>query len=65
MKLIRCSQCGMELNKRALFCLRCGNLAVPLIALRCPVCAMTIFEGDRYCTKCGRPVKPESKKTSI
>ena len=60
--VVRCAQCGAEVQAGTAFCSSCGA-AMPKAqpaqaddAVRCEGCGAMVKQGVRFCTSCGRPM---------
>ena len=54
-KVIRCKNCGLPLEKDAVFCTNCGTKAEPP-APTCTSCGSPLAEGALFCSRCGTKV---------
>lgn len=60
--VVRCSQCGAEVQSGVAFCSSCGapipkiEKPVPDDSIRCESCGSIIKRGMRFCTTCGKPI---------
>lgn len=72
--VVRCSQCGAEVQSGVAFCSSCGA-PMPKVQpvntdnlVRCEGCGVMVKKGVRFCTSCGKPMvqmmKPETKGES-
>lgn len=68
--VVRCSQCGAEVQSGIAFCSSCGA-PMPKVQpvntddlMRCESCGAMVKKGVRFCTSCGKPMvqiaKPEA-----
>lgn len=66
--IIKCSNCGTQVNSSASFCSACGTAIPKLIEieedseeeeLMCANCGSVIDEGMHFCTNCGHPIEIE------
>ena len=72
--VVRCPQCGAEVQSGAAFCSSCGTpmpKAQPVNTddlARCDSCGAMVKKGVRFCTACGKPMAqtamPESAATT-
>lgn len=72
--VVRCPQCGAEVQSGAAFCSSCGipmpkaQLANAGDLVRCDSCGSMVKKGVRFCTACGKPMvqtaMPESGTTT-
>lgn len=61
--LVRCPQCGAEVQSHATYCSSCG-FAMPVKdqhvnmddVVRCENCGAMVKKGFRFCTSCGKPM---------
>lgn len=60
--VVRCSQCGAEVQSGVAFCSSCGA-PMPKVQtmdtddlVRCEGCGSMVKKGVRFCTSCGRPM---------
>lgn len=60
--VIRCPQCGAEIQSGAAFCSSCGT-PMPKVQpvntddlVRCEGCGAMVKKGVRFCTSCGKPM---------
>ena len=54
--LIKCAQCGEELEDGALFCIKCGagvDAATPDAGLICKSCGAVLKPSASFCNQCG------------
>lgn len=60
--VVRCSQCGAEVQSGVAFCSSCGapiskiETPVPDDSIRCESCGSIVKRGMRFCTSCGKPI---------
>lgn len=60
--VVRCPQCGAEVQSGVAFCSSCGapiskpEKAVPDDSIRCECCGSMVKRGTRFCTFCGKPI---------
>lgn len=62
--IVRCKNCGADVDANAVYCNRCGAKQVPDIVIQakgkiCPDCGKEIAEGQIFCTGCGRKLDAE------
>lgn len=73
--VVRCSQCGAEVQSGVAFCSSCGA-PMPKVQsintddlVRCEGCGVMVKKGVRFCTSCGKPMvqitKPETAEVSF
>lgn len=73
--VVRCSQCGAEVQSGVAFCSSCGA-PMPKIQpvntddlVRCESCGAMVKKDVRFCTSCGKPIvqitKPEPASISV
>ena len=62
--VVRCPQCGAEVQSGVAFCSSCGA-PMPKVSpvntddlVRCESCGAMVKRGMRFCTSCGKPMNP-------
>ena len=72
--IVKCSNCGAEVNAGAVFCSTCGSKmpqeqkeeeAVPEGMRRCPGCDAVVPKENLFCTQCGMKLEPEQSEEPV
>lgn len=58
--MMKCTNCGQEINEHDRFCGNCGYKVMP-VSKNCPNCGAILQEGARVCAYCGYEIPVQSQ----
>lgn len=56
----KCTNCGVELDDKAMFCMECGTKQLPQ-TVKCVECGAELPSGAKFCQECGAKQVPKKK----